>query len=300
MKDLFGKPAFARTRDGRRLHYVTQGEGEPRVVFESGLGATRTEWGMVMPAVAEHAAVLAYDRAGLGRSEPDHMPRDHARMAEDLLDLLDGTGVRRCVLVGHSLGGALVTLFALRYPARVAGLVLVDPSVPPEDVKLPDRPLYRAARLLQPLSDVVEAVQLRAGEVLARFGAAPVASELRKMAEPFPPDMRAEILDELARPATFRATRAETAGQGPSLSALHRLLKTERLPHVPVTVISGALRPASFADLWRALEDCHRRLAGAQPYGRHVVAGRSGHMVPQDEPGLVAEEILRVVREAGA
>ncbi|WP_214318240.1 alpha/beta fold hydrolase [Nonomuraea sediminis] len=282
---------YARTRDGRRLHYVTSGAGEPVVVLEAGLGATRTEWALVTPIVATRTAVLAYDRAGLGLSEPDRARRDHVRMAGDLLDLLRETGP--CVLVGHSLGGALVERFARLHPERVAGLVLVDPSVPLEDVTLPRSPAYALARLLQPVGDALEA----AGHLLRLATGRPTADTLR-LAAYLPPDLRDQTLAELSARSALRATRAESAAQQRSLHELHELRGTAALPDVPITVITAGVRPAGYAELWASLADSHRGLVAGSPLGRHVVADGAGHLVPQDRPDLVAEEILRVVRRA--
>jgi pimeloyl-ACP methyl ester carboxylesterase len=64
---------------------------------------------------------------------------------------------------------------------------------------------------------------------------------------------------------------------------------------VPVTLISGG-RAGRFERRRReALVAAHRARAAALPQGRHVVAGASGHFVPFTEPGVVAEEVLRIV-----
>src|SRR5688572_11787247 len=117
-----------RTRDGRELYAERRGDGAPVVVFESGMGVSRNMWGAVAPAVAEHTTTVVYDRAGLGRSQRDHEARDLARLAGDLVDVLDHLGGGPFVLVGHSWGGAVVRTAAAARPDRVAGLVLVDPT----------------------------------------------------------------------------------------------------------------------------------------------------------------------------
>ncbi|WP_054026272.1 alpha/beta fold hydrolase [Bacillus sp. FJAT-28004] len=74
---------------GRQLRYMEKGAGKLTVVFESGMGLSRSTWGLVQPLVAEHARVIVYDRTGIGRSEPGLMPRTLARMADDLAYLLN-------------------------------------------------------------------------------------------------------------------------------------------------------------------------------------------------------------------
>jgi len=130
------------TRDGRidlggyRLYISESGSGVPAVVFESGLGEDATTWSNVQPQVALFARTLAYDRAGLGKSDPSPHHKTVPEMAFELHSLLHTARVPPpYVLVGHSLGGAIVQVFAHSYPKEVAGLVLVDP----EDGRLNDR-----------------------------------------------------------------------------------------------------------------------------------------------------------------
>jgi pimeloyl-ACP methyl ester carboxylesterase len=69
----------------------------------------------------------AYDRAGLGRSEPGPLPRTMAQEVFELHALVEAARIRGpLVLVGHSIGGLLVRLYASRHAADVAGVVLVD------------------------------------------------------------------------------------------------------------------------------------------------------------------------------
>lgn len=119
---------------GRRLRIVCEGprSAQPLVVFESGIFGFAADWGEVQKALAARGVrSCAYDRAGLGFSDPGPSPRDGVAIAADLEKLLAGrreTGP--LVLVGHSMAGLHTRLFALRNPDRVAGLVLVDASSP--------------------------------------------------------------------------------------------------------------------------------------------------------------------------
>ena len=110
------------------IHISESGTG-PTVVFESGMGEDASTWNDVRPAIAEFAHTVAYDRPGLGQSEPTSLPRTVVQMAADLQAVLEAAKLAPpYVLVGHSLGGAIVQVFAHRYPDEVAGLVLVDPE----------------------------------------------------------------------------------------------------------------------------------------------------------------------------
>lgn len=114
--------------DGSHIHISESGTG-PTVVFESGMGEDTSTWNDVRPLVAEFAHTMAYDRPGLGQSEPTSRPRTVGQMAADLQAVLKAANLTPpYILVGHSLGGAIVQVFAHRYPNEIAGLVLVDPE----------------------------------------------------------------------------------------------------------------------------------------------------------------------------
>jgi pimeloyl-ACP methyl ester carboxylesterase len=115
-----------------RLHLNCLGQGSPTVVLDAGWGYTSVEWsGWVQPEVAEHTRVCAYDRAGMGWSEPEPGPPNATQTADELHALLQEAGEEGpYVLAGHSLGGLYSRIYAERYPEEVAGMVLVDSSHP--------------------------------------------------------------------------------------------------------------------------------------------------------------------------
>jgi pimeloyl-ACP methyl ester carboxylesterase len=106
-----------------------RGPGEPLVIFQNGLGATMETWDAVIQQVARFAAVLAYDRPGIGESDGDGSPLTVARVSQHLEQLLSVlTAPPPYVLVGHSWGGPLIQHYAAEHPEDVVGLVLVDPT----------------------------------------------------------------------------------------------------------------------------------------------------------------------------
>ncbi|HSC12178.1 MAG TPA: alpha/beta hydrolase [Rhodanobacteraceae bacterium] len=112
---------------GRRLNLYCLGEGTPTVIFEAGSGDNNSEWARVQPAIAAHTRACSYDRAGIGFSDPARRLSDSANAVDDLHRLLNAATIKPpYVLVGHSLGGMHVRLYADLHFDEIAGMVLID------------------------------------------------------------------------------------------------------------------------------------------------------------------------------
>ena len=116
--------------EGRRLHVVEAGPLDQPfgVVLEAGSFGMSADWAVVQERLAALGIrSLAYDRAGLGLSDPGPSPRDGHAIAYDLERLLSALGEEGpFILVGHSMAGLHVHVFAGRNRERVSGIVLVD------------------------------------------------------------------------------------------------------------------------------------------------------------------------------
>lgn len=125
---------------GRKLTLLTRGSTGPTVVIEAGFGLAAVEspeWKKVYEAVAKTNRVCVYNRAGLGTSDPAATkPRTSRDIAQDLHQLLSNAKVPGpYILVGHSIGGCHVRVYADMYADEVAGVVLVDATHPDQDAQ---------------------------------------------------------------------------------------------------------------------------------------------------------------------
>ena len=103
----------------------------PTVVFENGLSGTIDWWAKVFPVIAQDTTTFAYNRPGYGKSVAVSTPRDGQHVVDELRALLHSKNLNPpYVLVGHSLGGLYMHLFARRYPAEIDALILVDSTHP--------------------------------------------------------------------------------------------------------------------------------------------------------------------------
>ncbi len=112
---------------GRSLYLECVGEGSPTVVMEAGSGGDHTTWADVVSEVRGSNRTCTYDRANTGQSDALAGTRSSTDVAVELHQLLETARIAPpYVLVGHSLGGISMRLFASTYADEVEGLILVD------------------------------------------------------------------------------------------------------------------------------------------------------------------------------
>lgn len=270
------------TQAAAEAHAVPSGSASPRtlVVLESGLGVSGRFWGPVQRSLAAStsALVLAYDRAGHGRSDPDPAPRTLQRLADDLETVVHAVPHDRLLLVGHSWGGPIVRTLAARLDARgapPAGVVLVDPADENCDLYF-----VRSTRASGVLQDLLY-MPLALTGLLQPLG--------RAILEGLPSADR----DAAARASsTLAAARATIAENRMFTREMRGLLSSPPdLGEAPVTIISGTSTSQFDDRMRRLLNEAHRLSAQSLLRGHVVEADRSGHMVPITEPQLVVREI---------
>ncbi|MFT3904015.1 MAG: alpha/beta hydrolase [Niabella sp.] len=104
-------------------------KGEPIVIFEGGLGSGAGNFESIFPFLPQNITSFVYDRNGIGESEVDDSIKTDADVIRRLHTLLDTLKISPpYLLVGHSLGGPFIRLYASMYPDEVCGLVFIDPT----------------------------------------------------------------------------------------------------------------------------------------------------------------------------
>ena len=115
----------------RQVEYALTLHNTIPVVFENGLGGRMEWWKDVLQETAKDSTTFVYNRPGYGNSEPALTIRDGAHIVDELRLLLQSKGLEPpYILVGHSLGGLYMQVFARKYPQDVSALILVDSTHP--------------------------------------------------------------------------------------------------------------------------------------------------------------------------
>jgi pimeloyl-ACP methyl ester carboxylesterase len=172
----------------RRIRVVIEGErrDQPLVICEAGAFGTGADFAAIQSALAPRMRLLAYDRAGLGYSEPGPEPRDSRAISDDLKAVLDKLGEPPpYILVGHSMAAVHVQVFALRWPALVKGVVLLD-AIPAEALMRPA--VMRVAKGVIPLAN---AARLGSSLMLTALSAPLLGDAIGLSGEPHAEKLRA-------------------------------------------------------------------------------------------------------------
>jgi pimeloyl-ACP methyl ester carboxylesterase len=274
---------------GRKLHLLEAGHGTPTIVVIPALGDGVLQWVPVQRELASDLHVCVYDRSGIGWSDPPRRgPRTIDGLAAELHALLAAAGIEPpYVLAGHSAGGVIARRFAVRYPGKVAGMVVIDssheqqadrrgvhgwPNGRSDYVK---HALQWQARLLGPR-------RLGAGLHLVRE----VEEDIVHVGPPDP---------HLA--AAFRALLLSTRYRRVVVREMLMMMQLTEAPPslgaLPLTVITagGPVAPG-----WREMQ---AELAALSADSTHITAAGAGHYVHLDSPEVVVQAIRDMARKAG-
>jgi pimeloyl-ACP methyl ester carboxylesterase len=285
-KRIYPAPGQLVDVGGYRLHLYCTGttiKGSPTVILEQGGGGMALAWFLVQPEVAKTTRVCAYDRAGLGWSEPGPQPRNGQAIARDLHTLLNTADIPGpYVLAGHSYGGLFVRAYAVQYPSDVAGLVLLDAAHADQWTRTPQgQATYK--------SDSQNYERARYGARLGLF---------RLVSLPFatpPPALSAQQQAEyraLTDPTQYwDSVEAESRAIGETMALVH----DARLGDLPVMVVTAGNNLTNLEGQWAIYQ---RELAALSTNSAHVVVESADHASLWADPKYApasAAAILQVV-----
>jgi pimeloyl-ACP methyl ester carboxylesterase len=272
---------------GMKMHVDCTGEGSPAVILDAGLGDTYVSWRKVQPQISKFVRVCSYDRAGLGYSDSSSRPRTSQVFAEELHALLQSASIAPpYILVGHSMAGYDVRLFASLYPKEVAGMVLVDASHPDQENRFP------------PELKNMEGTWQHEAEFLAYsmpFGIPRLLGFCDEEAERRAAECNFHTANEgFAELKNFPQSAAQAAATGP-------------LADMPLSVLShdpakpSADLPADLAkptnEAWEKMQE---ELAHLSTRGTQTIAKDSSHYIQLDRPNVVIDAVRNVVDQVRA
>ena len=264
---------------GRELAYIEAGagEGRPTILLIHGMAGSSHTWREMVPRLAQHYHVIAPDLPGHGESSLEFDDYSLGAMASALRDLLVVTGVKRCTVVGQSLGGGVALQFIYQYPEFAERIALIGSGGLGKEVNVILRLLaVPGAGFL--VSGAAAPAVVRAGNSMRRYF--------------LDRGIRAESVDEswaafesLSRPghrrAFFKTLRAVVDNKGQAVSAANRFHLAGQLP---VQVIWGDRDPIIPVSHGYATHE-------AIPGSRLAIVPGTGHYPHVEDPSTV-EQIL--------
>ena len=299
MRQRLPAPGESVTLNGRAYHLNCQGSGGPTVLIDAGNGSFSLEWTPSQQELSQTTRVCTFDRPGYGWSESSPDPRDGTQVVTELHELLFTAGeAPPYVLVGHSLGGVHMRLYAAHYPQEVAGLILVDTAYP----------LTVSPELAQQMQASIGFYQvmglLTSSGILRILG--PLAGEgmLPETAAKLPADLQSTYLELLLDPAQYRTAAAEMEQLPQTFTQTEQLLVGEQpFGQLPLIVLTAGRQPAPGSSPfdpqtvpastdWLA---AGQTLASQSERGEQRVVAESGHLIHLDAPEAVQQAVLDVL-----
>jgi pimeloyl-ACP methyl ester carboxylesterase len=230
--------------------------GNLTILCESGGGMDSREWARLAPVLAQKtgATVVAYDRAGFGKSDLPDTPFDMRREVDWLWQGLERLGRdTNLILVGHSFGGWLIRLIASEHPEAVLGMVFVDPFT----------------------TEFVDALGI---EYLDEH---PIAGKI-----PFDtshPEKFSRMQRALVR----------MVGDG-LRSKVDVMRNTEVPTGIPVRIITCGRPFLPKPEEQTAWREAHERMTASIEGAELLIAEKSAHMIPMSQPEIIVEAVMDV------
>ncbi|WP_163881113.1 alpha/beta fold hydrolase [Paenibacillus favisporus] len=245
--------------NGVELHVEEQGQGDTALVFLHFYGGSARTWTKVVDALKENYLCITYDHRGWGDSDKSAVSYTIQDLADDAHALIQELGLKRYVLVGHSMGAKTAQLLASRHPAGLEALVLVAPSPPtPQDMPQDMR------NAMVHFYDSREGAEIALGNIALL----PLEEHIREM-----------VLEDMQRSAPLARAAWPEAAMLEDISAEVNNIR------VPTLVLAGESDPVD------RLETLKSELLPRIPHAELRVIPQTGHLSPLEAPGEISEGI---------
>lgn len=268
---------------GNNMHIYKGGEGDSTVVFLSGWGTANpyVDFYPLYEKLEKHTKYAVIDKFGYGYSEMTDRKREIDNIVEETRDLLQKSGVEApYILVGHSLASLETLRYAQKYPEEVEGIVLLDAGHPE---------FYAEQKPATWFSQVIQSLR--------------TSGVLRMLVS-----INEDLLNGTRNNLEFVPAKLQEMDKASNLSLLGNKNVTDEMRqiknnaakvleqksvNVPLTVLTAD----SFGEVKEDWLESQKELSTWSPSGKHIVLEDSNHSVHQYQPGLIANEILSLIKQ---
>ncbi|WP_166455394.1 alpha/beta fold hydrolase [Duganella alba] len=307
MADDFAVPHRMIAVDGHKMNLYCSGKGPVTVVFDSPSGDAGWSWSKVQPDVARHARACVFDRPGMGFSELSKRPNTSENVVEDLHKLLAAAGEKApYILVGNSLGGANVQVYAYRYPQEVKGLVLVEAEHEDETERADKASGGKIKAFYKMVSD-----QNKNCLAAAQKGFKPGSDEqamcvgsAEDLGKIFGPKLGVAVAVSRGKASYWRANVDEYDAVDTSDAQLRKLRRP--FGDLPIVVLTRGVSPYRIPDqpqsaTNKAIEDANfavqKEYLKLTTRGTQRVVEGAGHVIQAEKPQAVTDAVLEVLQQ---
>ncbi|MBP6869270.1 alpha/beta hydrolase [Candidatus Babeliales bacterium] len=272
---------------GYKLHVIDKGQGGPTVVVDPGCGCNSLTWGLIYPEIAKLTRVIVIDRAGYAWSDASPLARTSENVVQEMHTLLKNAGIPApYILVGHSFGGGNVRLFASKYPDEVEGVILVDSVHEDQREKIPS---YKIKPELSWKKYIEQSLGLRPLMTEQQH------QEFNDWVKEFPTEVQHNYIATKLPIQSSQTSYQELLNVESSFQQLKNdggLLADKPLMVIRAGKMSGTDQEKNQMKIWLQAD-----LATKSSRGKLIVAEKSGHMIPNEQPEIIVEAVREMVAE---